>query len=1444
MGNEKSKLTKLSSFDEEESDDGGLGYYIPVPDTPKIKTIKNPRGKHARTQSFQVYTTTSVEPKEEELKESNIKINRKRKLTRNSISSDPSTKKENKLQTLLTNTPPPKETNFSNKEPQLVKEETPTRDRAMTTSTAPATPTTHLKTTTVSMTECGIEGEIRLETQILKSTKTKHLALENLTKLDMNDNEIETILDIHKCIKLTYVDLHMNHISNVKWLEPLTQITYLNLSENELSAEVFDELSVDNLLPNLKSLNLSCNDLGIIPTFISTLPSLKELILEEIELDNDADLGVLSNISTLTILNLANNDIETIPDSLKNLHFLKHLDLSDNLLSHFPQVILSLSEMQDLDLQGNAIEKLPESLNELSKLEEIDLSDNPIRELPLCLGKMKSHLRYINLSDSENFKFPPPQIIERGELAIMDYINMVERCGGVVKYAHKKIAVLGSKSVGKTFLINKIVSKQKHKTHPPTQRVEIFEHIIEDINFSFYDFPGADQFHSIYPFFFSNNAIYIICIAINDVLKMETIERWYNSVMVHAPESHIIFCLFYENSTTHFDQQQYPFLSEFLNKPSVLGFYDLSDITDKDIQNLVDCITLTMKQELSQQHPKLYTYLKDEFMELRKENNYIHWSKLKSIVKKFNPSSNQLMNALRTLHDWGVIIMHFPKRKTSKQTNLKKKHAGIIILHPQWISNIIYSLYSLQKHTTTGILPFKVLDEHLTTFCNSKRDRKLLIDMIYSFEIAYPSTTHHTFFPMLVKEKPGPNVKDSILNHNGTIVQHNYSFSSIPLDFFSRLQVRLSRAAEPQSIWKTGCIIEKNHHIAIIEIDSLTISITVAGNYPPNLLSICTNILDTLISELGDSVSVCIMITCPNCLSTSDFLYSSPSQQFGKFPLKKLYRYKESNNNSITCYNCHQNTFINDVISQVHPQIEALTHILAQGEMNNNQDRKEFIHRQYLSHIHKHEVPESSAIFIPIVNDKVISMYQLCEYPGCWHFVPNAKYEVDKEYFFGDSKALSYLQNRLHLLMTILKGIGPPDDLHSIGSSWEEIQDSITIILNYSDEGSLPISPIWGTPQSISSMEKTIPYTQPLSNLQKEHMLFDIAMVNPSETIEPIVDDSTPLRSDQFLLWIKEHFKQDIPLHPFKLPTFVNKIWVCDDHMHQLKEQEPTQFDEIDDLKQTSIKIIKRIGMGSQGTVYYGKIFQSIPVAIKCLPVQLGIFNQNLDETELAKALDEIKLLRKLHHPNIVLYLGGYFDPTQKNLSIVMEYVPKLNLHRLIHNKHFFNETNPTTLLMIKTKLALGISRGMEYLHAQHIVHRDLKTENILITQNMIPKISDFGLSLILDDNSSGPTSQIGTMQYMAPEIFKGEKHGQPIDVYSMGVILFELFSGCKPYANLSYLEISQRVIKGVPPISNVLLPDAIQVIITKCLSSASHRPSFKQVSKELHAFLNSVKYS
>ncbi|XP_065191696.1 uncharacterized protein LOC135822799 [Sycon ciliatum] len=321
-------------------------------------------------------------------------------------------------------------------------------------------------------------------------------------------------------------------------------------------------------------------------------------------------------------------------------------------------------------------------------------------------------------------------------------------------------------------------------------------------------------------------------------------------------------------------------------------------------------------------------------------------------------------------------------------------------------------------------------------------------------------------------------------------------------------------------------------------------------------------------------------------------------------------------------------------------------------------------------------------------------------------------------------------------------------------------------------------------------------------------------------------------------------------------------------------------------IDSTEIVLKSRIDLdcpGGFGEVWLAD-YRDMKVAVKTISAGQLMLNP----TALEDMKQEMLLMRTLRHPNIVLFLGGGELPSNQGAFIVMEYMSRGTLTDTLRDQRVHIDREQAL------RFAMDIAKGMRFIHSltPPRLHRDLKSANCLVSEKWIVKISDFGASKLLkaadmnrdavlsfrkgssrDDEDESfvellpdgqsdrhftlqspllgtkqwdMTTQIGTLLWRAPEMWRNEPYGTPSDVYSFGVVMWEIFTRAQPYEDRSFrnkFEIEALVLAGTRPTIRNDFPDLYRVLMESCWhDQPDERPPFDDIVRSLEKQLETAR--
>lgn len=375
------------------------------------------------------------------------------------------------------------------------------------------------------------------------------------------------------------------------------------------------------------------------------------------------------------------------------------------------------------------------------------------------------------------------------------------------------------------------------------------------------------------------------------------------------------------------------------------------------------------------------------------------------------------------------------------------------------------------------------------------------------------------------------------------------------------------------------------------------------------------------------------------------------------------------------------------------------------------------------------------------------------------------------------------------------------------------------------------------------------PKILPIPDLKQTHKR------NLSKSSEIVPRNKSPRKSKQDIFHLSyndshcELSEQDIK-QTSETPNFFEKLGLTDDSSlikssEVMNEQTSTNNDVTRKLREITnncdpskyFEILEIAGLGSSGSVYLSKR-TGIPkskwhvdkppqigerVAIKKITISR--------QPKLELIVNEIKVMKQYKHENIVNFLDAYYPANSDELWLVMDYMEGGCLTDILEK---------TTLT--ESQIALVVRQtclGLRFLHSKNIIHRDIKSDNILLSSDGSIKLADFGFSAQLTDKQNKRATVVGTPYWMAPEIVKKKKYDSKVDVWSLGIMVIEMIEGEPPYLNEEPIKALYLIASnGTPTLKE---PNRVSIMMKRFLGLClSVEPLYRATIVELltHPFL------
>ncbi|KDP37292.1 hypothetical protein JCGZ_06746 [Jatropha curcas] len=438
-----------------------------------------------------------------------------------------------------------------------------------------------------------------------------------------------------------------------------------------------------------------------------------------------------------------------------------------------------------------------------------------------------------------------------------------------------------------------------------------------------------------------------------------------------------------------------------------------------------------------------------------------------------------------------------------------------------------------------------------------------------------------------------------------------------------------------------------------------------------------------------------------------------------------------------------------------------------------------------------------------------ISISSPLRFPRAKSAEPSVDFRSLAKQYFSDCQSLNLVFDDSSAV-TVLDGEAPGFSIKQIERTDGDRSNLVQVTSNNNEISQLPL------PMKIGRTSAQDRNTQAFKPYNPSH--------NMKQSIQ-MVKDPLPLKHIPNIA--RRDVQPLVTLPDQRVDTSKNSRFSEDSQLVPSKEL-TLDVDDLD-IPWSDLVLKERIGAGSFGTVHRAD-WHGSDVAVKIL------MEQDFHAERFKEFLREVAIMKRLRHPNIVLFMGAVTQPP--NLSIVTEYLSRGSLYRLLHKSGAREALDERRRL----SMAYDVAKGMNYLHKRNppIVHRDLKSPNLLVDKKYTVKVCDFGLSRLKANTFLSSKSAAGTPEWMAPEVLRDEPSNEKSDVYSFGVILWELATLQQPWSNLNPAQVVAAVgfkCKRLE-IPRDLNPQVATLIEACWANEPWKRPSFVSIMESLRPLI------
>ena len=660
--------------------------------------------------------------------------------------------------------------------------------------------------------------------------------------------------------KLELLDLSGNELFVIPpEIGTLTALQSLDVGQNRLTVlpPEIGALSV------LHSLDVGQNQLTALPREIGHLTALETLIL-----NGNQRLALPPEIGTLVALqqlNLSSNQLYKFPPEIAGLSTLQSLDLGENLMRAIPPEIGALTALRKLDLRYNNLTELPPEMGALAELKKLSLSGNRLSALPVEIGTL-AQLQDLDVRNNP-LVTPPPEVVAQGVETVKAYLRELSRTGEQLFEA--KIVFVGEGAVGKTTLKERLI-RNRFATPGSTRGLEMEaverSHPMlfsQTMILNFWDFGGQEDYRPAQQFFFSKGALYILVWHAREDANRSNIEGWMRLIRHRVGRgARVLIIATHADAHPPGDAVRQLCADKFSSM--AVGFYNVDSKSSKGIAKLWRAIDReVMKlEEFGANRPKAWIDARDVILARRAgavhDAYQIPFAEFRKLATGKGVAPDAVETFAAMLTSQGRIVYH------GDDPHL----AGIVVLDPEWLMKAIaYVLTDEATKEANGILPESGLARIWLKHARAKAENPIryekehwnhLLRMMDRHDIVYRLREHEWLVGQLVSlTKPSDLPWDgrSPLRNGAPLVTECRLDDQIP-GLMALLTVRnhFYHYNFKRFCWREGVFLRDPNHLdtqALIEADGpLKVRISTVGTFAPSLMDRLAGSLEQLIHEM------------------------------------------------------------------------------------------------------------------------------------------------------------------------------------------------------------------------------------------------------------------------------------------------------------------------------------------------------------------------------------------------------------------------------------------------------------------------------------------------------------------------------------------------------------------------------------------------------------------